>query len=193
MNFLFQLNIILIFLIIGSYAEDKPKRTPKRREKDDEMFSQTGRVESIAPSPRCCEDIDCLNNDKGKYAILLTIRTESYIPLLRKSVCSAHYTNPNIKIIVATVIGDLSNKAIESIKSIGNFIEIIYWKELTYINKKCERFALNWVKIRVWEMINYDAILMIDADTTVLGDISHLFKLPTAFASALGIYYLLIY
>ena len=42
---------------------------------------------------------------------------------------------------------------------------------------------LNWVKIRVWEQVQWDGIIMIDVDVTVLGDLTHLFKLPTDFAA----------
>ena len=34
------------------------------------------------------------------------------------------------------------------------------------------RYALNWVKLRVWEWeTEWDALLVIDADTTVTGDV----------------------
>lgn len=42
---------------------------------------------------------------------------------------------------------------------------------------------LNWVKIRVWELEQWDGIIMIDVDVTVLGDLTHLFHLPTDFAA----------
>ena len=45
------------------------------------------------------------------------------------------------------------------------------------------RYMLNWVKIRVWEQVQWDAVIMIDVDVTVLGDLTHLFKLPTDFAA----------
>ena len=45
------------------------------------------------------------------------------------------------------------------------------------------RYALNWVKMRVWEQEQWDGIIMIDVDVTVLGDLSHLFKLPADFAA----------
>lgn len=48
--------------------------------------------------------------------------------------------------------------------------------------KPC-RYMLNWVKIRVWEQEQWDAVIMIDVDVTVLGDLTHLFKLPTDFAA----------
>ena len=34
-------------------------------------------------------------------------------------------------------------------------------------------------------MESYDALLMIDSDTAVVGDITHLFKLPAHFATVL--------
>ena len=37
--------------------------------------------------------------------------------------------------------------------------------------------------MRVWEQEQWDGIIMIDVDVTVLGDLSHLFKLPTDFAA----------
>lgn len=42
---------------------------------------------------------------------------------------------------------------------------------------------LNWVKIRVWEQEQWDGIIMIDVDVTVLGDLTHLFHLPADFAA----------
>lgn len=45
------------------------------------------------------------------------------------------------------------------------------------------RYTLNWVKIRVWEQEQWDGIIMIDVDVTVLGDLTHLFHLPTDFAA----------
>lgn len=45
------------------------------------------------------------------------------------------------------------------------------------------RFSLNWVKLRAWELEEFDAVLLVDSDLTVLGDLSHIFTLPTAFAA----------
>ncbi len=45
---------------------------------------------------------------------------------------------------------------------------------------------MNWVKLRVWELEDeFDALLVIDADTTVVGDVSGVFALPTDFAATL--------
>lgn len=46
------------------------------------------------------------------------------------------------------------------------------------------RYFLNWVKLRAWEWTEYDALLLLDADTLVRGDLTHLFALPAEFAWA---------
>lgn len=45
-----------------------------------------------------------------------------------------------------------------------------------------ERFKKNWFKLRIWGLIDFDAIIYLDLDTSVQGDLTHLFQLPTAFA-----------
>ena len=47
------------------------------------------------------------------------------------------------------------------------------------------RYALNWVKLRAWELEDWDALLMLDADTSVVSDVRSLFALPTDFAVVL--------
>ena len=46
------------------------------------------------------------------------------------------------------------------------------------------RYHLNWVKLRVWEWEEYDALILLDLDAVVRGDLAHLFSLPTNFAWA---------
>ena len=46
------------------------------------------------------------------------------------------------------------------------------------------RYFLNWVKLRAWQWEEYDAVILLDSDAVVLGDLTHLFKLPTNFAWA---------
>ena len=47
------------------------------------------------------------------------------------------------------------------------------------------RYALNWVKLRAWGLTDWDALLMLDADTSAVGDVRGLFALPTDFAVVL--------
>ena len=45
------------------------------------------------------------------------------------------------------------------------------------------RYELSWVKLRAWELTDFDVVLLLDADVTIIGDISPLFTLPTHFAA----------
>lgn len=47
------------------------------------------------------------------------------------------------------------------------------------------RYALNWIKLRAWELTDWDALLWIDSDASVVGNVSSIFQLPTDFAAAL--------
>ena len=142
-----------------------------------------GRVESEFPSPRCCVDAGCLDIDKGRYAVLTTLRTDKYLTLLRNLACSMKRANPAVELLVATVRGDLLEKTENDVRSLG--AKLIYWENFELDNYRSKRFQLNWVKVRAWEMEQYDALLMIDSDTVVLENIQHLFKIPAHFASVL--------
>jgi hypothetical protein len=142
-----------------------------------------GRHDEEFPSPRCCVDEECLKNDNGNYAVLTTLRTDTYLPLVQHLACSLKNSNPNQKLLVATVKGDLSDAVISTLSSISN-IKIYYWDEFRVENKLRERFALNWVKLRAWQMTEYDAILMLDGDTLVEKNLDSLWKLPAHFAAA---------
>lgn len=44
-----------------------------------------GRTDASNPSPRCCSADSCTQNDRGRYTILTTLRTDKYLPLLQVS------------------------------------------------------------------------------------------------------------
>ena len=46
------------------------------------------------------------------------------------------------------------------------------------------RYHLNWVKLRVWEWEEYNALILLDVHAVVRGSLAHLFSLPTNFAWA---------
>ena len=147
------------------------------------LATVTGRIDSNYPSPRCCSGIECIETSSGRHAVLTTLRSDNYLPLLQALRCSLKKSNPNLTVIVAIVEGDLSPSTVEAIEQLD--VSVVYWKDIRYANTRSPRFELNWVKIRAWEMVEYDALLMVDADAVVVGDVSHLFSLPTAFAAAL--------
>lgn len=166
---------------VWGYARDSVCESPKTPAY---LATLQGRIDQDFPSPRCCVDHDCLVQDKGRYAILTTLRSDDYLPLLEHLSCSIQHSNPGATLIVATVEGDLSIEVSDRVKSLTN-VQLHLWKEFRIVNTLRSRFALNWVKLRAWEMDEYDMILMIDTDTLVLKDVSHLFKLPIHFATVL--------
>ncbi len=42
-----------------------------------------GRTDLIDPAPRCCSDVGCLANDKGRYAVITSLRSNNYLPLVQ--------------------------------------------------------------------------------------------------------------
>ena len=145
---------------------------------------QQGRTDSDFPSPTCCVDAECLPLSKGRFAVLTTLRSNDYYPLLEHLSCSLQHSNPSLKLLTATVQGDLSANTLAEIRKLPN-VELIYWDEFRVENALRARFSLNWVKLRAWEMDNWDVLLMIDADTLVVGDVQPLFSLPAHFATVL--------
>jgi hypothetical protein len=128
-----------------------------------------------------------MTRDKGRYAILTTLRNDAYLPFLDNLLCSLEKSNPRIDIIVATKQGDLSASVESTVRnSLGAKGKLIYWEDYTFSNNVHSRYALNWIKLRAWEMEEYDALLMVDSDTVILEDVQHLFTLPTHFAAAMN-------
>ena len=168
-------------ILISTFANVVAKITTN--EQPDNVIRNMGRIDYEHPSPRCCVDSECLAGDKGKYAVLTTLRTDKYLPLLQNLACSMKLSNPKVELVVATVRGDLLESTELAVGKLG--ARLIYWDDYKLGNRHTPRFQLNWVKVRAWEMVQYDALLMIDSDTAILENIEHLFKLPAHFAAVL--------
>lgn len=140
-----------------------------------------GRKDSTDPSPRCCLAESCTVADRGRYTVLTTLRTDKYLPLLQELSCSLRRTNPGVSLTIMAVEGDLSSNTQLELKKHGSLLLV---DDIQFANFKLDgRYMLNWVKIRVWEQEQWDGIIMIDVDVTVLGDLTHLFHLPADFAA----------
>jgi hypothetical protein len=101
--------------------------------------------------------------------------------LLKELHCSLQEHHAHIPFIVIAVAGDLSPGDIEEIQTFAEYREV---DDLFFPNYDSARYALNWMKLRVWGMDEYDGVLLIDSDITVHQDLTHLFDLPTDFAWA---------
>ncbi len=134
---------------------------------------RTGRVD---PGPDCYGNRNIEPVDR---AIVTYMLTDEYMPLLEHLHCSVTKSNPGLEFVVM-VTKQVSPATVLRIKQRG--IATIVVEELQYPNSFEPRFRYNWLKIRAWEL-DYDAILLVDTDTVVVSDISHLFNLPTRFAA----------
>ena len=47
-------------------------------------------------------------------------------------------------------------------------------EDLRSANTAEERFSLNWIKLQLWRWEEYDALVVLDADVLVRGDLTHL-------------------
>lgn len=140
-----------------------------------------GRYVPVYPAGRCCSGRECLDQDRGRYAFVTSLRTSEYMTGLRELHCSLQRTNPAFKLIVIGVEGDLTLHEIQHIRS---FAEYRIVGDIKVGNLREPRYGLNWMKLRAWQFAEFDAVIMLDCDIVVREDLTHLFSLPTDFAWA---------
>lgn len=99
--------------------------------------------------------------------------------MLQDLQCSLNSTNPSAKFIVLAVAGELSPKEVLTIQAFADYREV---PNIEYENHRVPRFSKNWFKLNAWNMTEFASIILLDADTIVLQDLTHLFSLPTDFA-----------
>ena len=78
------------------------------------------------------------------------------------------------------VKGDLDARTVAEINTLAEYRLV----KVPSFDARIKKFALNWWKVMPWGFTEFDAILMLDADTVVLSNLMHLFALPTDFAWA---------
>ena len=155
-----------------------------RRDKD-----AYGRTFLRYDSPRCCFTSDCLTATHegtrartgvypSKHAFVTSLRSAHYMVLLRELHCSLSATNPGIPLVVLAVANELSSEIIEEVSSFAQHREV---PNIEYPSKE-PRFGKNWFKMNAWNFTEYESLILLDSDMVVLGDLRHVFDLPTDFA-----------
>lgn len=137
--------------------------------------SLSGRVD---PGPYC----NCEDRRSNKVVVLSYMRTERYLPLIEQLHCSLRKSNPSVHLALM-VVKTIAPKMVEHLRS--KSIKLIFVDDLQFPNVYEPRFRYNWLKIRAFELEEYDAILLVDSDTVIIDDISELFSLPTCFAAVI--------
>lgn len=135
--------------------------------------SLSGRMD---PGPSC----KYRDNRRKSNIVLSYMRTEEYLPLVEQLHCSLKKSNPKLRLALM-VVRTISPATLEKLRDRN--IRIIFVDDLQFPNVYEHRFRYNWLKIRAFELEEYNAILLVDSDTVILQDISELFSLPTCFAA----------
>lgn len=133
--------------------------------------------------PRCCLGKNCTNIKTGKVAVVTMLTNDAYFPLFQQLECTLRSSNPDLEFAVMTTPRSLHVDIRRLIDRLG--VHVIDVEEIRYPNLYEERYSGNWLKLRAFELEQYDAIVLLDTDTVVLDDISELFSLPTDFAACL--------
>ena len=148
-----------------------------------------GRSFMTYPSPRCCFTADCLaatheaalthrDSSSPKHAFVTSLRSPEYLTLLKDLQCSLNATNPGVPLLVLAVAQELHPDVTREIKSFAQYREV---PNIEFPSKEA-RYGKNWVKMNAWNLTEFDSLILLDADTVVLGDLQHIFDLPTDFA-----------
>lgn len=135
------------------------------------------RQHSLEPSPRCCFGADCVTHS-GRFAVVTPFTSDEYIPLLEELACSLRRSNPGIPLYAMTARDILSNTTL-SVAS--KYATVMFVKSLFYHNN-FPRYTKNWIKLRAWGLTQFDGLLLVDSDVSIVGNLTSVFSLPTDFA-----------
>lgn len=100
---------------------------------------------------------------------------------VRELSCSLKRSNPSVPLIILSGEGDQLQDYEAELQELG---ERRVMRDLSIPNSRDARYSRNWIKLKLWLWEDFDALVVIDADAIVLGDLTHLFQLPTDFAWA---------
>jgi len=132
------------------------------------------------PSPECCSASACTQPRTGRSAIITYLRDDTYMNLFRQMECTLRKSNPDVELVIMVVKGELSPSVMTEFTTLN--VTVRYVQPLDFPNYYEPRYGRNWMKIRAWDLTEWDALLLIDSDVAVVGQVTELFALPTNFA-----------
>lgn len=142
-----------------------------------------GRDDSRFPSPSCCHGADCARNRTGRVIVLTSyIGGEAYLPLLKQLECTLRRSNPGLELGVMLSKGEQHNPATLAWMD-RKAITRIEVEPLFYANHYNPKYGSNFIKLRTLGLTDYDAVIFVDSDVAVVGDLSPLLSLPVEFAA----------
>ena len=143
-----------------------------------------GRSHTDFPAPSCCAGASCVPpraGGSGRVAVLSVLSTAEYLPLLLQLECTLRRSNPGVPLLVMATPGVLEPPQRRLLTKLD--VRLVDVEPLEFRNVYEPRFSRNWVKLRAFNLTEFDALLVLDSDTVVPGDLSQLWQLPTAFAA----------
>ena len=144
--------------------------------------SDDGPGPARSSSPRCWKaaDHDRVPPHKDmKFAVVTSIRSAEYLIAVRDLHCSLQRTNPDLPLVVLGITEELENDVVNEIEGFATYRLI---PNIRYGNTLNPQHSKNWFKLNVWNLTEYDAVVMLDAESIVLENVGHVFHLPTDFA-----------
>jgi hypothetical protein len=139
-----------------------------------------GRLEAEHPVPRCSEERDKPGQKLKPFAVVSYIRDSNYFALFQQLECTLRKSNPWLEFAMLTVDGELSADLVSRLRAYN--VTLLPAKPITFENYYKPSNAKNWLKLRAFELSQYRGILLVDADTAVVGDVTSLFEYPAEFA-----------
>lgn len=135
------------------------------------------------PVQSCCIGEQCLRNSKGRHAVVTHVRSAREVAQLQQLEASMQRSNPSVDLAVMLVRSELGAAATQHIMDMN--VTIFYVEPLrSYIYSGGQRSSSqSWLKLRAFGLTQYDAVLLVDSNVYITGDITPLFGLPTDFAA----------
>lgn len=140
-----------------------------------------GRSHAAFPSPVCCTGQSCVPKGGGRVVVLSTLSSPAYLPLFLQLECTLRMSNPGLELAVLLEPGLLPKSSERLLRKLG--VTLVQTYPLEYPNTYEPRYGKNFVKLKAFNLTQYDAVLMVDADTVIVGDVAPLWSLPTPFAA----------
>ncbi|PRW57962.1 glycosyl transferase [Chlorella sorokiniana] len=155
------------------------------------LRARVGMGGAPAPPPRgldfpvqsCCIGEQCVRNSKGRHAVVTHVRSQREVTQLQQLEASMWRSNPGVDLAVMLVRGELGAGATQRV--MGMNVTVFYVEPPREVLGGDSRPAAsaNWLKLRAFGLTQYDAVLLVDSNAYIGGDISPLFNLPTDFAA----------
>lgn len=132
-------------------------------------------VDSAASPPRA-------SSAAPRVGAVTYVRSPAYVALAEQLACSLRRSNPGLPLSIMLVAGELSEAHVARLRALPG-ATVLFVEAISFPNSMEQRYAANWLKLRAFSLSQFDALVVLDADTAVVGSLEGLWHLPAAFAA----------